>query len=151
MFMKHLNFLQPMKNKWHFLLESWITLWRVYTVQIYIHVLDIVRLFQTILWATELLKELDFGILAFFQKVKIQDYLLKLFGKLMGKLKYNLYIPINQRSLATNKGLWADFKARLTQAKSVSQDQVEVGYNLYWVINSKMSLLKRLHLFYCTC
>lgn len=64
---------------------------------------------------------------------------------------YPIYIPINQLSLVTSKGCWADFKARLLQAKRHSQDQTEVSYNFVNMTKSKMNLIKRFHTFFSVC
>lgn len=49
----------------------------------------------------------------------------KALWKTQGEVKTcPIYIPINQLNLTTHQGFWADFKARMLQAKRHSQDQV---------------------------
>lgn len=49
----------------------------------------------------------------------------KAFWKTCGKTEtVQIYIPFNQLNLITGKGYWADFVARVTQARRHSEDQI---------------------------
>lgn len=54
-------------------------------------------------------------------------------------------------NLATHEGYYADFKARMEQAKRHAQDQVELSYNFMNMIHSPISFMKKFHVFFTAC
>lgn len=62
-----------------------------------------------------------------------------------------IYVPINQMSLSTHEGYWADFKARMTQAKRHAQDQTELSYNLVNFLSSPQNFFKKAHALFTVC
>lgn len=62
-----------------------------------------------------------------------------------------IYIPINQMSLSTHQGYWADFKARMVQAKRHAQDQTELSYNFVNMTRSSTGFFRKAHAFFTVC